>query len=258
MKSDSTKFALTLFFRAAISVVLAIVVYFSVAFIFTSIGTKVIGYTIYKQNDGQQMEKVGDYYYSELTDLEKQAEHGETSTDQETGVTTTYYRQSIRSEMNLFVKILSFIIAEICMLGIYISMLYVSAWEHGNKDIHHVRHDGLTEDKQFGLKAGIQASIPLIIAFLILFGSKLGMWLPNFAGIFKLFVFPFFPIVLKIMPSQETAQLAWWAFPIFLAMIALKPITCDIAYRLGYKDVMLRELVFYKGQNKHKKKKKSY
>lgn len=255
MKPNAAKFGGTLFLRAVIASVLAAIVYMSVAFIFTSMGTKVIGYTVYRQSSAsEEMEKLGDYYYKDLQNLEDQAEEGTTSTDEETGITYTYYRQSIRSEMSASTKFFSILIAEICMLGIYISMLYVSAWETGNKDRAKVKHDGQTEDKQFGLKSGLYASIPIGIAFVLLIGSKLGMWLPTFAGFFKIFLIPFFPLVVMLVPSAESVNLAWWVLPIFLAMMALKPLTCDWAYRLGYKDKMLRDFFLYKSKKSKKKK----
>ena len=254
MKSDPIKFGGTLLIRAIIAAILAGVVYMSVAFIFTSFGTQVIGYTVYKQEAGSnEMEKVGDFYYSELEDLENQAENGETSTDQETGVTTTFFRQSIRSDMKPWLKVLSIIVAEICMIGIYTSMLYVSAWERGNKDIKKVQYDHQKEDLFFGLKSSLYASIPICIAFFVLIGSKLGLWLPSFGSTFKIFVLPFFPLVAKIIPTQATA-IAWWVFPILLVFMAVKPLTCHYAYKLGYNDKMLRNFFIYKKKKKKKKK----
>lgn len=257
MKPDPIKFSGVLLLRAVIASVLAFIVYMSVAFMFTSFGTQVIGYTVYKQEGTGAMEKVGDYYYSQLDDLKEQAkENGETTTDKETGVTTTYYRQSIRSEMKPWMKFLSIFLAEICMIGIYISTLYVSAWERGNKDRKHVKYDGQPKTPWFGLQSGLYASIPYYLAFVVLLGSKLGLWFPTFAGTFKLFVLPFFPLVVIMVPTASSAELAWWVLPIFLLISGIKPLTSHLAYTLGFQNKLLRNYLLY-GDGKKRKKNKS-
>lgn len=243
-----------LFLRAAIASALAFIVYLSVAFIFTSIGTQKIGYTVYREENGALV-NLGDYYTSELDTLEEEARGGE-SVDEQTGQTVIYKTQSIRSEMPGWMKVTSFIIAEICMIGMYASMLYVTAWEDGNRTYNRVRYEHGAADPLRGLKAGLIASIPCLAAWLILLISRFSGELPEFGGWVKWFFVPYFPIVTAALPTTASADAVWWAFPALLLLAAVKPLTCHFAYRMGYADKTLKAIVLYKGDEKAARKKK--
>lgn len=243
-----------LFLRAAIASILAIIVYMSVAFVFTSIGTEKIGYTVYREENGVLV-NIGDYYTSEIDTLEETARQGE-SVDEETGETVVYRTQSIRSEMPRWMKVLSFLIAEICMIGMYTSMLYVTAWEDGNKQFAEVRYENGKADPLRGFKAGLLASIPCLLAWCILLISRLTGLLPSFGGTVKWFFIPYFPIVTAALPTAASADMMWWALPVMLLLAAVKPLTCHFAYRMGYADKTIKAIVLYKGNEKAARKKK--
>ena len=243
-----------LFLRAAIASALAFIVYMSVAFVFTSIGTEKIGYTVYKEENGQLV-NIGNYYYDDLDALESEAKleqeiHDGESVDEQTGETVIYRTQSIRSDMAPWMKVASFLIAEICMIGIYTSMLYITAWEEGNHDYNHVRYDNGNEDLWRGLKAGLIASIPCAAAWVILLISRLTGMFATFGGTVKLFFVPYFPIVTAALPTTRSADALWWALPVLLLLAAVKPLTCHWAYRMGYADKTLKAIILYKGDEK--------
>jgi len=251
-----SKFGTKLFLRAAIAAALCMVVYLSFGFIFTAIATKEVGYTVFHKEADCTLTNMGDYYIDEVSDLQEDA----SATTTETGTGTTaaesmYYRQAIRTEMPVFVKVISFILSEICMLGMYISMLYVSAWEEGHKRTQNQAEYGKF-DRLFGLRAGAFATLPLCIAWMALIASKLGWFNAEFAGTFKLLMAPWFPVVTAMMPAASTASMAWWVPFAILPLMALKPLTTHIAYTLGAKDMMLRDKILYKGKKKKKKRKK--
>ncbi len=248
-KTTLSQFGTKLFLRAAIAALLCMIVYLSFGFIFTAVGTKQVGYTVYHKEADGTLTNMGDYYFDDVSKLEEEASAADSS---DTSATESlYYRQAIRTEMSTFVKVVSFILSEICMLGMYISMLYVSAWEQGRKNVQGDDGDGF--DKWFGLRAGAFATLPLCIAWLALLMSKFGWFNPEFAGTFKLLMAPWFPIVTAMMPSAATASMAWWVPFAMLPLMMLKPLTTHVAYTLGAKDIVLRDKILYKGKKKKKK-----
>ena len=178
------------------------------------------------------------------------------SVDEETGETVIYRTQSIRSQMPTWMKAISFVIAEICMIGMYTSMLYVTAWEDGNKTYSLVRYENAQADPLRGLKAGLVASIPCLIAWAALLVSRFSGLMPAFGGTVKWFFIPYFPIVTAALPSAYSADAAWWVFPALLALAAVKPLTCHWAYRMGYADKTLKAILLYKGDEKAARKNK--
>ncbi len=250
-KTTLSQFGGKLFLRAVIAAVLCMIVYLSFGFIFTAVGTKQEGYTVYHQEEDGSLTNMGDYYFDEMSTLEDATSTTETGTGT-TAAESMYYRQAIRTEMPTWLKVLSFILSEICMLGMYVSMLYVSAWEQGRKDEQNASDTGF--DKWFGLRAGAFATLPLCIAWMALIMSKLGMFKATFAGTFKLLMAPWFPVVTAMMPSADSAAMAWWVPFAMLPLMALKPLTTHFAYLLGSKDILLRDKILYKGKKKRKKK----
>ena len=246
-KTTLSSFGGKLFLRAVIAAVLCMIVYLSFGFIFTGVGTKQIGYTVYHQEEDGSLTNMGDYYFDEMSALEEEA----SDTTGTTAAESVYYRQAIRSEMPGWLKALSFILSEICMLGMYISMLYISAWEQGRRDKQNESETGF--DKWFGLRAGAFATVPLCITWVALIFSKLGMFNPTFAGTFKLVMAPWFPLVSAMMPLASTADMAWWVPFAVLPLMALKPLTTHAAYTLGAKDIVLRDKILYKGKKKKRK-----
>ena len=248
-KTTLSQFGTKLFLRALIAAALCMIVYLSFGFIFTAIGTKQVGYTVYHQEENGELTNMGDYYFDKMDALEDEASATATGTGT-TAAESVYYRQAIRTEMSPVVKGISFVLSEICMLGIYISMLYVSAWEQGRKSAQNQVEDGF--DKWFGLRAGAFATLPLCIAWVMLIVSKLGWFNPEFAGTFKLLMAPWFPVVTAMMPAAATASMAWWVPFALLPLMMLKPAATHVAYTLGAKDIVLREKILYKGKKKKK------
>lgn len=250
---DTLSFGAKLFFRAVVASILCAIVYMSMAFVFTAIGTEKIGYQLYHTDASGTVISDGTYYFKDLETYEQEA--NQTSVDEETGETITYYTQSIRSELSTGLKILCYILDEFFMLGMYLSMLYVTAWEKGKKDLTAVQYDKVAEDKNKGLKAGFIATIPALLAFILLLLGRFGVSIfGNFAGTFKIFSLPFFPLVAALMPTSNALDMHLWAAPILLVFLAIKPLFCWWAYRMGYADILLKNKLLFKG----KKKKKSH
>lgn len=249
---DMSSFVTKLFLRAVIAAVLCIIVYLSIGFIFTSIGTKQIGNTVYVQEEDGSKTKVGDFYFDDVSALEASTDAAvsDVSTD-ESEPERIYYRQQIRSKMSTGLKVFSFILSEICMLGMYISMLYITAWEWGEKARQNRKE--VPVDKWYGLRGGLIATIPLWIAWSALLISKFGWFNPGYAGTFQFVMAPWFPVVNGIMGSSVSAAVPWWAIFAVLPLTMLKPLTTHVAYTLGVKDVILRDQILYGGKKKKKK-----
>lgn len=255
--SEMASFVTKLFLRAVIAAVLSMIVYLSVGFIFTSIGTKPEGYTVYVQDENSEWSEVSYFTLDELSNPEDVSEAVSPDTsDDETAPTRMYKTISKRSEMPAWLKLLSNVLSEICMLGMYISMLYIVAWEKGETARQHRKEEPI--DELYGLLGGLIATIPLFIAWAALLVSKFGWFNPDYAGTFQFIMAPWFPVVNGMMGASVSTDVPWWAIFAVMPFIYLKPFVTHVAYTLGTKDIVLRDQILYGGKKKKKRKKKSY
>ncbi len=250
MKQETmSSFVTKIFLRAVIAAVLSMIVYLSVGFVFTAIGTKEEGYTVYVQDENSEWVEESYLTVEELSNANTSSDT-DVSAD-ETAPTKMRRVTSKRSDMPTWLNLLSKLISEICMLGMYISMLYITAWEYGAKARQNRKETPI--DKWYGLRGGLIATIPLWIAWAALFASKFGWFNPNYAGTFQFIMAPWFPIVNSMMGASTTADVPWWALFAVLPLTTLKPLTTHIAYTLGAKDIVLRDQILYGGKKKKKK-----
>ncbi|MBQ6830597.1 MAG: hypothetical protein IJO59_05720 [Clostridia bacterium] len=131
---------------------------------------------------------------------------------------------------------------------LFVIILYGPMWKYGNHDINAVKYGRRAEDKWRGLKIGLIAAVPSILAYVVLVADKLfGFWkscaafyrLAN-VGLYPLVVWAFGPDV-----AASTAGVTWGGMVLAAVPILVMPTVATIAYRIGYADVLLMERLVY-------------
>ncbi len=160
------------------------------------------------------------------------------------------------SELSPAASTVSYILSQICMLLIYISLLYSCVWTRGDKDRNLVQFGHAAADPYKGFRVGLYAMIPSAAAYAVLLLSKCGLLLPDFVKYYRYCHLAFFPLYLALVPNSIvlTADLSWLRLFGLLGLVALLPLITGGAYLLGYHQVSLSERLIYKNlQRKHKK-----
>ncbi len=147
------------------------------------------------------------------------------------------------------------IVAQLFSLGILTTFVYPYLWERGNKDINMVKIGKRQEDKLLGLKVGITASVPSLLAFLGLAFTKTTLSKGLMSSVYYVVNICFFPLYkLVIEGAGQTvmsgnvanSDLAFWQLLIMFLLLLVLPATSAIGYYLGYKDISLGEKFIYK------------
>jgi len=163
------------------------------------------------------------------------------------------------SMMLLFSKIFNvgIVIAQICCLGIFLTIPYSMLWEAGSADKNKVNFGHEDEDLNKGFKVGLLASMPAFFsAALLLLFSVIGR-----GGVIKFIFYGFnayfAPTLLKVIPLNMPMGDLWplRAFLVSLLTMIL-PLVAWIAYRLGYKRISLIDKFVYKNAPRKRKVKK--
>ena len=194
------------------------------------------------------------------TTAETTASAGDSSADGTTssGATEPKIQITIQkvSELSPAASAVSYILSQICMLLIYISLLYSCVWTRGDKDRNLVQFGHAAADPYKGFRVGLYAMIPSAAAYAVLLLSKCGLLLPDFVKYYRYCHLAFFPLYLALVPNSIalTADLSWLRLLGLLGLVALLPLITGGAYLLGYHQVSLSERLIYKNPQKKRKK----
>ncbi|MBQ2781199.1 MAG: hypothetical protein IJF42_06545 [Clostridia bacterium] len=291
VKKRMWKRAGKIFGKMILAGVLGAFVYFSLTMIFTSMGTSIIGEQVYEQvteNGSTSWVLIETKYYSGTTtgaattatsgttaatgsttgtdatgSTDSTASTGATTGASVTGsttasttttTTTPIMRQPIYSEMSGGLTIIYNVVTTACMLLLLVCMCYSDMWTLGDKDNNNVNLGRMAEDKLYGLKVGLLASVPSFITFVLLVISKCGGLTDKFIVWYRLLNMPsIMPLMLITDSANETSAIsAWLLIPIF-ALLLIVPAFCALGYFLGYKEYSLSEHFLYVGKGKKKK-----
>lgn len=145
------------------------------------------------------------------------------------------------------------LIAQLFTLGIFVSFIYPTLWEKGNKALNMVRIGKRAEDKLYGLKVGLISVIPsaLVLLFLTVTKSSLSAKLP--VALYKLANSSFYSVIELIAGNSSTfGELNILRLIGLYLPLLLVPAVAYIAYLIGYMDISLGEKFTYKKTNKRR------
>lgn len=269
VRKQNIKMAANIFLWTVFAALLNFIIYMSFTMIFTGLSTRNIGERIFEIDENGSRIVITEIYNDETTTKNTEqttaagtgtqtTAAGKTTTTGTASTTTTIpgrYKEIIRSDFPSGASLALDIISQTFLLVLFIAMAYSKLWTMGDKDSNLVQYKHLDEDKLRGLKIGLMAALPSFILYFILILSKLKVIAAKYFFFYRLLNVTFMPIVTRMAGKSVTSSVdvSWPALFGMLLTLAVLPLTCYIAYLLGYKNISLGEKFVYVDQNKRRK-----
>ncbi len=138
------------------------------------------------------------------------------------------------------------LITQLCSLMIVIVLMFSSAWEMGSKDANLIHINKLKCDKWLGLKAGLIACLPDIVASVILVLIKFGFWNDAYTVLYGIYNATFMPFHQSLLPTTMTAlEHSTWGYVVSASTALIAPVCAAFGYRLGLYQISLSETLLY-------------
>lgn len=131
---------------------------------------------------------------------------------------------------------------------IFISIVYSPSWYCGDHDSNSVQFGRMEEDLFKGFKIGLLAMIPYMLTPIILVLSKLHAFGELDLGfVYRILnIHQLYAINWLVSPEKTTAEASWLAIIGVWLYHLIIPLTCGVAYRLGYAHISLTERLIFK------------
>ncbi len=127
---------------------------------------------------------------------------------------------------------------------------YNMMWEKGDHDENFVHIGRIKQDTLFGLKAGLVATIPSAILYLLLILGKFGVFPPEILKWHRLINTAFIPYIDAVEMGANTApELSFGSLLAVGATLLFVPLVCCVGYYLGFRHISIRERMVYKKNN---------
>ncbi len=137
-----------------------------------------------------------------------------------------------------------------------LTIVYAEMWKQGDKDGGPVMFGGAEGDPHLGLKVGLIAIIPSLLAFVVLLAEKfIGFW-PQYVMVYRAANFALYPIIAWSMGTV-------WSVPasdislvgIFLSLIPTLVILLVSwgSYYIGYRQFTFAQKLMYKNKSSKKR-----
>ena len=138
------------------------------------------------------------------------------------------------------------IITQLCSLMIIIVLMFTSAWELGAKDSNLININNLKCDKFLGLKAGLVACSPDILASVMLIMVKFGYINDAYTVLYGLYNTSFLPFHQALLPQTMTViEHNTIGFFLSAATALIAPICAAFGYRLGLYQITISDTLLY-------------
>lgn len=227
------------FLKFLICFFLAIMTFFSFVFIFSQVSTEEIGYKLFTYNEQtERYEYSYDFFYSDGEDeqLNELKKNG-----------TKYELVKIRSEFKGATYNITMSIAQIFVLTAFCFMIYGSMYHRGDSDYNKVSFNRMSPNIWYGFKVGLLTGSPLLIVYIGLILSKLGIITDKFIGVFRTAnYYLYFIVKLKIGDATLTSQLSWIRIILCGITVFIVPLVCELFYYMGYRQINIIEKIVYK------------
>lgn len=138
------------------------------------------------------------------------------------------------------------LVTQLCSLMIVVVLMFSAAWELGSKDANMIGIQKLKSDKLLGLKAGLVACIPDIVAAICLILVKYGVIGDSYTVLYGLYNSSFLPFHQALLPQTITV-LEHNTIGYFLSACTafIGPICAGFGYRLGLYQISLSDTLLY-------------
>ena len=239
LKTESIKLAASVFGKTVLAWLVSLMVSMSLSFVFTALGTEVIGYDIYDAN-GNFVQHVDmlpeDTVITSDTQTEVKLEEGQTYT-------------SVRSELSPGIAFLRDALQTVMSLIVLLAIPFHTLWARGDKDRNRADFGHIQPMPYRGLVIGGMAAIPAVLSYLVLLVGRLGVFGSfDYIIAFRLFHTPVLPLMRLYVPTAlTTTELSvWHLLGILPLTVLLVPACCALAYWIGFRRYPLVERLMYR------------
>ncbi len=138
------------------------------------------------------------------------------------------------------------LITQLCSLMIVVVLMFSSAWEMGSKDANMIQIEKLKCDNWLGIKAGLVACIPDIIAAICLILVKYEIIGDSYSVLYGLYNASFLPFHQSLLPQTMTV-LEHNTIGYFLSASTafIGPVCAGFGYRLGLYQISISDTLLY-------------
>ena len=138
------------------------------------------------------------------------------------------------------------VITQLCSLMIVVVLMFTSAWELGAKDANMVSINKLKCDKLLGLKAGLVACLPDIIASICLILVKFDLIRDSYTVLYGLYNASFLPFHQSLLPQTMTVlEHSTIGYFLSASTALIGPVCAAFGYRLGLYQITLSDTLLY-------------
>ena len=235
---DILKKSFKVYFLLFLANIMSFFLIISLNVITVGVSTENIGYVAYgTTEESQEPKQLYTHYYDQGEDTKK-AEF------ENNGYTVT--TSTVRSNPTKTATVVSKSISTVLCLIIVIAVLYNNMWKYGNNDRTAVKYRNQKEQTHKGFIVGLIARAPALLLLFLLtlfkngFAKNISI---KFFGLLNTYLFDFLNII-----SNNTVfgNIAFWQVAVILLMLLIVPLSCWVAYYLGFKDVIISEKIVYK------------
>ncbi|MCI8441869.1 MAG: hypothetical protein HFG27_04970 [Provencibacterium sp.] len=144
---------------------------------------------------------------------------------------------------------------QLLSLLIYVSIIYSPSWYCGDHDSNSVHFGRMQEDLNKGIKIGLLTMIPYMLTPVLLVLSKLQAFgIVDLGFVYRILnMHLLYAINWLIPPEKLVAEVSWLAIIGVWLYHLIIPVTCAVAYRLGYMHVSISERLIFKNLPKNPK-----
>ncbi len=134
------------------------------------------------------------------------------------------------------------VVAQVFGLGIITVLPFLPAYQVGGRDSNKIRYVHFPYDRYKGLKAGLIAYSPFMIASVCIILAKLGVISDGYLPFYRLINAPFMPLMQALMPTALTLNEISLVNVILCAVTSLvAPLSIALGYWQGANRVSLSE-----------------
>ena len=242
-KNSVVKTAVKVWLRLLLASIMCFIVWLSIDAMGLAAFGEVTGYEIYAYDEnGENPQLVTKYIYTAEDDRSAEIEVKDNEL-------LTYNR-----EMPVHTEAIIGIVSSIFTLLIFGLFPYNMLWDIGSHDDNFVQLGRMDEDKHFGLKVGIIASIPSTLLYLLLIMGKFGVINGIILKWHRLLNTAFIPYIDAVeMGADYAAELSVGSLLAVAVILLFVPFVCWLGYYLGYRQISMREKLVYKKKTNEKR-----
>ncbi len=239
MLNSYIKPGLKIFFKLIICIFLSVITFFSFIFIFSQTATEKIGYKVFIYDEKEESYK---YSYEHLFE-----DGVDVRLDALNDKKIDYQKVDVRSDFVGFEYYFTMTISQLFVLAAFVATLSGQMYRQGDSDRNKVSFNRMKPNIWYGFKVGMLTGGILMVVYILLLLSRFGIIADEFLGAFVFANYHLFFIIKLIIGSATlTSELSVLSLILCGLTVFVVPLSCELFYYLGYKQINLIEKIVYK------------